>query len=526
MSASCALRCALRAALTAVVALGLASASRAATVDAVEFYNGALDHYFVTANADEIAKLDGGFFVGWQRTKLAFKVFEPADATAGALAVCRFYGNPQAGLDSHFYSASAAECEEVAQKFPLAWLLESNNVFRVFLPNTVTGQCPANSVPVYRSWNNRADSNHRYTTDSGVHDAMVAKGYVAEGYGPGPRPVAMCAPVPPGSIVPACTLSPSSTSAVAGGSVLLNAFCTGSPTSYAWTNCSSTGPQCTASSATAGGVTYAVVASNAAGAGAPATTTVTWTTPPPPPPPENRPVCSLVVTSQNPSPVVGSLLVVQSFCTGNPTSYQWTGCVSSTSNCLVRASAAGSATYTLVAGNSGGSSDLASATVNWTSSPTPPAGACGQFPNALYTDVGTGSVVAYTLFSEPPAFAWNGVWAVRFTVPATATQGAFGALQVAEFGGPPTFRDVTLSATACDFRPTDPTGANGPLAAASGLTASLPFVAGVSAPPTAGLTPGATYYFNVRNYQRSAGIVTCASTPGRCDALANISLPR
>jgi hypothetical protein len=142
------------------------------------------------------------------------------------------------------------------------------------------------------------------------------------------------------------------------------------------------------------------------------------------------------------------------------------------------------------------------------------------------TDVGTGSVVAFTLFSEPPAFAWNGAWSVRFTVPPTATPGAFGALQVAEFGGPPTFRDVTLSATAGDFRPTDPTGANEPLAAASGLTASLVFVAGPSAPPTVGLIPGATYYFNVRNYQRSAGVVTCPSTPGRCDALANISLPR
>ena len=278
-------------------------ASRAATLDAIEYYNSALDHYFVTASADEIAKLDAGFFVGWQRTTLGFKVFEPADATAGALAVCRFYGNPLAGLDSHFYSASADECADVARKFPLAWLLESDNVFRVFLPEPVTGQCPANSVAVYRSWNNRADSNHRYTTDTGVHDAMIARGYVAEGYGPGPRPVAMCAPLPPGSVVPACTLSPSSSSAVAGATVLLNAFCTGSPTSYAWTNCTSTGPQCSASSPNAGGVTYTVVASNAAGAGAPASTTVTWTTPPPPPPPENRPVCSIVVTSQNPSPV-------------------------------------------------------------------------------------------------------------------------------------------------------------------------------------------------------------------------------
>jgi hypothetical protein len=269
-----------------------------------------------------------------------------------------------------------------------------------------------------------------------------------------------------------------------------------------------------------------VVATNAVGAGTPASTTVTWTTPPPPPPPENRPVCSLVVTSQNPSPAVNSLLVVQSFCSGNPTSYQWTGCVSSNSNCLVRASTAGPATYTLVAANSVGASDPAQATVGWTAAPLPPAGACAQFPSALYTDVGTGSVVAYTTFSEPPAFAWDGAWAVRFTVPATATSGAFGALQVAEFGGPPTFRDVTLSTTACDFRATDPAGVSGPLAAAAGLTPQITFVAGAPMPPTVGLTPGATYYFNVRNYQRSAAIITCAATPGRCDALANISLPR
>ena len=39
-------------------------------------------------------------------------------------------------------------------------------------------------VPVYRLWNNRVDSNHRYTSDRPTRDEMVAKGYVAEGYGP------------------------------------------------------------------------------------------------------------------------------------------------------------------------------------------------------------------------------------------------------------------------------------------------------------------------------------------------------
>jgi hypothetical protein len=138
-------------------------AARAALVDAIEYYHAQFDHYFVTANADEIAKLDSGAFSGWQRTGESFKVLDPATG-AGGLAVCRFYGNPAAGLDSHFYSASATECDDVARKFPGAWMLEASNVFQLFLPTPTTGACPADTVAVYRSWNNRADSNHRYTT--------------------------------------------------------------------------------------------------------------------------------------------------------------------------------------------------------------------------------------------------------------------------------------------------------------------------------------------------------------------------
>jgi hypothetical protein len=62
----------------------------------------------------------------------------------------------------------------------------------LFLPDLVTGTCPAATQPVYRLWNGRSDSNHRYTIDADVRDAMVARGFVQEGYGP--NPVAMCAP--------------------------------------------------------------------------------------------------------------------------------------------------------------------------------------------------------------------------------------------------------------------------------------------------------------------------------------------
>ena len=88
----------------------LSQPASSATLEAVEYYNQALDHYFVTASTDEIAKLDAGVFVGWQRTGLNFDVFDPATPHTGASPVCRFYGSPAAGLDSHFYSASPAEC--------------------------------------------------------------------------------------------------------------------------------------------------------------------------------------------------------------------------------------------------------------------------------------------------------------------------------------------------------------------------------------------------------------------------------
>ena len=111
-------------------------------------------------------------------------------AVAGASPVCRFYLPPANG-DSHFYSASPAECAEVRTKFP-TFVYEAADVMHVALPDTTTGACPPDTVKVFRLWNNRADSNHRYTADATVKAAMLAKGYVAEGYGP--DATIMCAP--------------------------------------------------------------------------------------------------------------------------------------------------------------------------------------------------------------------------------------------------------------------------------------------------------------------------------------------
>ena len=158
----------------------------------IEYHSAALDHYFITANAGEIADLDNGVHKGWARTGKSFKAYAVGSTgNTGRRPVCRAYGNPAAGLDSHFYSASPQECAATLSKFKDAWLLEASEVFEMELPDTTTGDCASGGAPVYRVWNNRVDSNHRYATTIADRDAMVAKGYVKEGYGP--NSVTLCA---------------------------------------------------------------------------------------------------------------------------------------------------------------------------------------------------------------------------------------------------------------------------------------------------------------------------------------------
>ena len=187
----------LPAAAAAAASLAATSVVHAATANvfppvapdtAIEFYHAGFDHYFITHNPVEIDNLDSGRTVGWTRTGRGFKVF-PSQASGGpgVNPVCRFYIPPEHG-DSHFFSASPVECADVLAKIPVDpnysnYFYESPNAFYIALPDLITGACAANTIPVYRLWNQRADSNHRYTTDPGIKAAMIAKGYGAEGYG-------------------------------------------------------------------------------------------------------------------------------------------------------------------------------------------------------------------------------------------------------------------------------------------------------------------------------------------------------
>jgi hypothetical protein len=160
---------------------------------AVEFFHAVLGHYFVTANAAEIAALDSGQFAGWARTGETFPVFASAGDTEDVTTpVCRYYGRPEKGLDSHFYSASPDECAEVETMFGDSWILETPQAFFVYAADPASGTCPNATAPVYRLYNGRADANHRYTTSTSIRAQMIAQGWIAEGYGP--QAIGFCVP--------------------------------------------------------------------------------------------------------------------------------------------------------------------------------------------------------------------------------------------------------------------------------------------------------------------------------------------
>lgn len=163
-------------------------------VTAFEYYHAGLDHYFITDLAPDIDALDSGRIGGWARTGKSFKVWP---ISLGFLSdVCRYYIPPEHG-NSHFFSASKKECGEIAAQIGVnpnysGYILETAEAFAAALPDA-NGVCPNNWIPVYRLWNNRADSNHRYTTEAATKAQMVARGYVAEGYGA--DAVSLCSPL-------------------------------------------------------------------------------------------------------------------------------------------------------------------------------------------------------------------------------------------------------------------------------------------------------------------------------------------
>ena len=157
--------------------------------DVIEYYNAAQDHYFMTGSVSDQDVLDRGVLPGWGRTGESFNAY-PTQTVASLVAVCRFFIPPEHG-SSHFFSAKATDCAALlaAAADPAhnpsfsGYIEEDAAAFYITAPDA-TGTCPTSTMPVFRLWNQRFDSNHRYTTSQVLVAQMQAKGYVLEGERP------------------------------------------------------------------------------------------------------------------------------------------------------------------------------------------------------------------------------------------------------------------------------------------------------------------------------------------------------
>ena len=156
----------------------------AGQVRVVEYFNAGFGHYFMSADADEVAGLDAGAFGGaFVRTGRQFLGW--STPSTGTAPVCRFFTVTFAPKSSHFYTGDPVECAGVKENPD--WQYEKI-AFHVRVP--AAGACAAGTTPVYRMFNNGQTGapNHRFTTDAALYQQFTTtQNWSAEG-------VAFCAP--------------------------------------------------------------------------------------------------------------------------------------------------------------------------------------------------------------------------------------------------------------------------------------------------------------------------------------------
>ena len=161
------------------------------TTPIIEYYFPALDYYFITSRAADIALLDT--LSAWQRTGKSFNVYIAQQA--GTLGLNRYYFDQVAVNNtrgSHFYTlvqtekdllASLNPANSQAPRLPFNEGVDSY----AFAPvvEGVGGSCAAGLKPVFRIFRGQTrfpdNPNHRFTTDTAVYNSFVALGWDGEG---------------------------------------------------------------------------------------------------------------------------------------------------------------------------------------------------------------------------------------------------------------------------------------------------------------------------------------------------------
>lgn len=154
----------------------------------IEYRYAPLDYYFSTARTAEQQLLDAT--PGWSRTGETFSVYAQLAENTSPLTRFYFDGVALTGKrGSHFYTTLRSENGVVQALNPLNEpqprkpLNEGTAGFAVNVAST--GNCPANTTPVYRAFRGNAkfpdDPNHRFTTKLDLYNALVSRGWDGEG---------------------------------------------------------------------------------------------------------------------------------------------------------------------------------------------------------------------------------------------------------------------------------------------------------------------------------------------------------
>ncbi len=121
--------------------------------------------------------------------------------------------------------------------------------------------------------------------------------------------------------------------------------------------------------------------------------------------------------------------------------------------------------------------------------------AASGYPDIQHLDI----PISFSRTVLPFFFGNETIAVAKFTIPEGNSPTAYLDATFAEYDGPPTFRQTTISTRPCDFRQADKTGATGPISVSGGVTTmNLIEIGADKSEPH--LIPGRTYYMNVRNW--------------------------
>jgi hypothetical protein len=149
------------------------------SVTVIEYYNKALDAYFISGRTAEQQSLDA--LSDFQRTGMSFQAVAASTASSFNTKICRFYINTTSPFAStHFYGREGTDCEQLRVRNLSGFTWED---YDFALEQPVNGVCPATTVTVYRSFRPAANgktANHRYSTSSASYAASISAGYSGE----------------------------------------------------------------------------------------------------------------------------------------------------------------------------------------------------------------------------------------------------------------------------------------------------------------------------------------------------------